>query len=274
MKKLFTLLISLLLLSVFTVNIHANEIKVIDVPDYLTIEEEQEITDLCNEFILKTNMDCVVYIAYQFDKNVQALADDYFDYNGYGIGEDYDGLIFCVDYGTREYTISTCGSKTIDTFTDYAQEEYMYSYIGSYLSDGDLVNACKTFVRQAYYVYSNYDYFHTSNNNYNYQDNTPMSVIERIRVSTIFGGIGSLIVSLVYLLIKKGQLKTTAKKYEAHQYLKDTDMDYLRNGEIYLYTNTHRRKIERDNDSHHSSHSSTHISSSGRSHGGTGGHKF
>lgn len=274
MKKLLTLLLSLLLVSVFTNKCYANEIKVIDEPDYLTTEEEIEITNLCNEFISKTNMDCIVYIAYQFDKDVQSLADDYFDYNGYGIGEDYDGLIFCVDYGTREYTISTCGSNTINTFTDYAQEEYMYSYIGSYLSDGDLVNACKTFVKQAYYVYSNYDYFHNSDNNYNDYQATPMTTSQRIRISIIFGGIGSLIVSLVYLLIKKGQLKTTRKKYEAHQYLKDTDMNYLRNGEIYLFTNTHRRKIERDNDNHHSSHSSTHFSSSGRSHGGTGGHKF
>ena len=249
--------------------------ELIDEPDYLTQEEEIEITNLCNEFIKRTSMDCVVYIAYQFDKDVQALADDYFDYNGYGIGENYDGLIFCVDYGTREYTISTCGSKTIDTFTDYAQEEYMYSYIGSYLSDGDLAGACETFVKQAYYVYSNYDYFHnnSNNNNYNHDNYSPMSTSKRISSSLIIGLIGGLIVSLIYLLIKKNQLKTTGLKYEAHQYLKDTDVNYLRNGEIYLFTNTHKRRIERDNDNH-SSHSSVHISSSGRSHGGTGGHKF
>ena len=40
----------------------------------------------------------------------QAAADDFYDYNGYGYGENYDGILFYIADYERKYQFSTCGS--------------------------------------------------------------------------------------------------------------------------------------------------------------------
>lgn len=50
-------------------------------------------------------------------------ADDFYDYNGYGYGEEGDGIIFLISMEERKWQISTCGFG-ITAFTD-AGQEYM-----------------------------------------------------------------------------------------------------------------------------------------------------
>ena len=40
-------------------------------------------------------------------KTAEAYADDYYDYNGYGYGENDDGLLLLISMGEREWAIST-----------------------------------------------------------------------------------------------------------------------------------------------------------------------
>ena len=40
-------------------------------------------------------------------KTAEAYADDYYDYNGYGYGENDDGLLLLVSMGEREWAITT-----------------------------------------------------------------------------------------------------------------------------------------------------------------------
>ena len=42
-------------------------------------------------------------------KTAEAYADDYYDYNGYGYGENDDGLLLLISMGEREWAISTYG---------------------------------------------------------------------------------------------------------------------------------------------------------------------
>ncbi|MDO4198625.1 MAG: TPM domain-containing protein [Erysipelotrichaceae bacterium] len=277
MKKIFILLLSLLLVGFTSFNVFANDVKVTDDPDYLSQAEEDELTRLCNEFIQYTGMDCVIYIAYQNSTDVTNLADDFYDYNGYGIGTDNEGIILCIDYGTREYTITTCGPKTIDTYTDYALDNYMYPDIGNCLSNGDTYGACTKFIEQALSVYRNYDYFHQPDAQPVVQEQT---LLEKLTPVFSFGGIGAAISTMISYFTKRGQLRSTGEKQTARNYVTDARMNYARSGDIHLYTNVLRRRIERNHDNSHggggapSSHSSVHISSSGVSHGGGGGHKF
>lgn len=44
-------------------------------------------------------------------------ADDFFDYNGYGVGADFDGVLMLIDFQNRMVWISTSG-RAIDILTD------------------------------------------------------------------------------------------------------------------------------------------------------------
>ena len=55
-------------------------------------------------------------------KTVEAYADDYYDYNGYGYGENDDGLLLLISMGEREWAISTYGYSHTTAFTDAGLE--------------------------------------------------------------------------------------------------------------------------------------------------------
>ena len=50
-------------------------------------------------------------------KTATEYADDAFDYDGYGLGEDKAGILFLVDMGDRNWATSTHG-YAITAFTD------------------------------------------------------------------------------------------------------------------------------------------------------------
>lgn len=51
-------------------------------------------------------------------KTAQAYADDYYDYNGYGYGENDDGILLLISMGERKWAISTYGYCHLTAFTD------------------------------------------------------------------------------------------------------------------------------------------------------------
>ena len=50
-------------------------------------------------------------------KSSRAYADDYFDYNDYGVGSEYSGILFLIDYDNGEMWLSTTG-EAIRYLTD------------------------------------------------------------------------------------------------------------------------------------------------------------
>ena len=88
-------------------------------------------------------------------KTAEAYADDYYDYNGYGYGENDDGLLLLISMGEREWAISTYGYSHTTAFTD-AGLEYIRGEFQSKLSSGEYAKAfncfadqCDDFLRQA-----------------------------------------------------------------------------------------------------------------------------
>ncbi len=61
-------------------------------------------------------------------KDINSYADDYFDENGYGIGSQYDGALFILDYIGREMAISTSGYG-ITVFTDYGIDYVLMNWL-------------------------------------------------------------------------------------------------------------------------------------------------
>ena len=276
MKKILVLLLSLCLLTLCSHTLFANDVKVIDEPDYLSDFEEEELAQKCREFTQYTNMDCVIYIADRPGADLVSLTEDYYDLNGYGVGPGNEGIILCINYGEREFMMSAAGERAIDTFTNFAKEAYIMAEVEEYLAEGDLYRACEGFVEQSLSVYRNYDYFHQPDEPVQPEPVREKSLMEKLTPALSFGGIGGALASLISYFSKRGQLKSVHEKFTAGNYVTNARMNMARSGDVYLYTNVLRRKINTDNggSSRPSSHSSVHTSSSGVKHSNSSVHKF
>ena len=51
----------------------------------------------------------VVTVASLDGKTAESYADDYFDFNGYGLGQDRDGILLLLSMEDRDWAISTHG---------------------------------------------------------------------------------------------------------------------------------------------------------------------
>ena len=271
MKKILTIL-CLLLISLFSFPLYANDNKVIDEYDCLSDDEIENLNNQIKSIIDEAGFDVVVYIAYQDNEDITALADDCFDYNDYGLGSDRDGIILCINYYYRDYTITTRGSSTISLFSD-STLDYIYDDVTPCLSNDNVLGAINNFLYDVKEIANNPV---SPNDPYDYEP-SKINSNERLYQTLLVGLGGASIISLVVFFILRGQLKTQGIKTQANNYMKDSNLNIFRSGEIFLYKTSHTERIPRnDNNNHHhgGSGSSIHISSSGASHGGGGSHHF
>ncbi|MBE6659176.1 MAG: TPM domain-containing protein, partial [Ruminococcaceae bacterium] len=187
-------------------------------------------------------------------------ADDFYDYNGYGYGENRDGLILIVVMDTRDWWISTRGTA-ITAFTD-AGIDYIGNQITPYLAEGDYHGAftafadqCKTFMVQA----KTGDPFDTHNLPKE-PFNTGMALVIAV--------VGGLVIGLLYTGKLKGQLTSVQAQRAASGYVKQNSLNVTNSRDFFLYRNVTRTEKADDADD---GGSSTHTSSSGATHGGGGG---
>lgn len=275
MKKKITsilvVLLSCLMLSIpiFAINASADEKlpRLVDKAELLTDGEKAYLIDRLDEVSEAHKCDIVVVTVDSIgDSTSTAYADDFFDYNGYGYGDSYDGILLLISMEERDWAISTTG-KAIQVFTD-AGLSYIESKFKPPLSDGDyaksfnvFVDCCEDFLIEA-------------------EKGTPYDVDHRpfemppwycVPFSIIFG----FFFAYIIVNILKAGLKTVRKQPMATEYMRDGSIRIINQRDNYLYNNVHR--VRRDTSTHSSGGSrsrggsSTHRSSSGRSHGGSSG---
>lgn len=120
--------------------------KVIDNAELLTDEEEAELTGLINTIVTQYQIDVVLVTETQRQEaDVQAEADMLFDSNGYGIGEKKDGVLFLVDMGAGEWSISTHGD-VINLLSDYDMNALGQNAAQSYFSNGQFGAGFKSYL--------------------------------------------------------------------------------------------------------------------------------
>ena len=195
------------------------------------------------------------------DYTPMEYADDFYDYNGYGYGENRDGLILIIVMDTSDWWISTRGSA-IPTFTD-AGIDYIGEQIVPYLSDGDYYGAFSRFAEQcvAYIDQANAgDPYDTHN-----LPKDPFNAVTALVIAVVIG----FIIGKIYTGSLKGQLKTVQAQRAAANYVKNGSLNVTNSRDFFLYRNV--SKVARETSSSRSGGSSTHTSSSGTSHGGGGG---
>ena len=193
------------------------------------------------------------------DSSVPDFADDFYDYNGYGMGEDYDGILLLISMEERDWYISTFGYG-IYAFTDWGID-YIGEQIVDDLSSGWYENAftgfaelCNTFIAGAR-AGQPYD-------SYNYKE--PYSVFGSLVISLVVG----LVVAFIAVSVMKGKLKGARLQSAASSYIKQGSLELEVCRDSFLYRNVIRTVRQ---SSSNGGGSNTHRSSSGRSHGGGGG---
>ena len=236
--------------------------RVVDMADLLDNSEEAALLSMLDEISNRQELDVVVVTVNTLDgKTPMDYADDFYDYNGYGFGENRDGVLLLVSMEDRDRWISTSGYG-ITVFTD-AGIEYISEKFLPDLSDGNYADAfttyaelCDEFITQA----RTGEPYDTNN-----LPKEPFNVFSSLLISLAVG----ILVSLIVTGKMKGKLKTVRMQPAAEEYVRKGSMLVTESSDLFLYSHVDRRAKSKDDDS--GGGSSTHTSSSGSSHGGGGG---
>ena len=235
----------------------------VDDADLLTDSEEEELETQLDEISERQQLDVAVVTVNSLDgKTAEAYADDFYDYNGYGYGDDNSGILLLISMEDRDWHMTTCGFG-ITAFTD-AGMDYMQEQFVSYLSDGEYMEAfqkyatlCDDFITQAD-TGEPYD-----SNNMPHEPLSPFWIFAALLLGFI--------IAFIMASGKKSKLKSVKKQVAAKQYTKKGSLTLTRNTDQFINRVVTSRRIERDDDSSSGGGSSVHTSSSGTSHGGSGG---
>lgn len=237
--------------------------RLVDEAEILEDYEETELLGILDEISTRQQFDVVIFTVYSLGNNTpRAYADDYYDYNGYGIGEERDGAILVLSMEERDWYVSTRGFG-ITVITD-AGLEYMSEKFLPYFSEGDYSGGFKVFATEC-------DRYIDAA-----KSGSPIDVGNLPKEPYNFGG--SLIVSLIigfiiaFIVAKsmKSKLTTVRKNNMAVDYVVPGSFNLVDQRDIFLYNNVTRTARPKETSSS-SGGSSTHTSSSGATHGGGGG---
>ena len=251
---------------VFSENVYASEEantqRLADFADLLDADQKEELEVKLDQISENYDCDVVVDIEESIDgMDPTAYADDFFDYNDYGMGNDKSGILFMLTMSERKWAISTHG-EAISIFTD-AGQEYITDNIVSYFSDGDyyegftqFADLCEKFIVQA-----------QSGEPYD-TGNLPEEEIP-FYISFLIALVIGFVIALIVSLVMRSGMKTVHMKPDAADYMKKNSLNLTRCGDMFLYNQVSRTAKPKEDSS--GGGSSTHTSSSGETHGGSGG---
>lgn len=250
------------------VNAADDKTRIVDWADLLSDSEEAELSDKLDEISERQQVDVAVVTVNSLEgASAMEYADDFFDYNGYGLGAGQDGILFLISMEERDWYISTAGFG-ITAVTD-AGREYMAEKFLPYLSEGEYAQAFGVFADQCD------DYIRQAKTGMPYDvDNIPTEPFSHIG-ALIIGVIAGFIIALIATGFMRLDLHSVYSQPAADSYMKKNSLRLTREYELFLYKNVTRTKKPKESNSSNnrpsSGGSATHTSSSGRTHGGGGG---
>ncbi len=239
--------------------------KVVDDANLFTESEKEELTSKINELVSEYDTDFVIYTtnsSYGFEHNV--LAADFYQFNGYGIGDDYNGsvLMICMQSDDRGWYTAASGScrSYYDSDNINAIDDGIYPD----MADGNYYFAMLTYIDEIDELYST-----------GFVGDTQISEgDDSISFSLICSAIAGIIVGAIVVLVMRSSMKKVKIATEANSYLVNGSVKLHNSRDYYLHTTVSR--VKRSDNNHGgggSSHSGSFSSSGGRSFSG-GGRSF
>lgn len=183
----------------------------------------------------------IVTVAASGTEDMNRYVEDLYREDNYGAGSDRSGVLLLVCMDPRQYRIR-CEGFAADAIT-LDDSERISDWIQPELSSGDYVAAFETFTEECEYYLNGYI------NGY------PFDPLGTLMIAVPIG----LLISLVVVLILKGQLKSVRQQRGAVGYVKPGSMQLTFQNDLFLYRNVTRTKIQTS-------------SGSGSSGGGRSGH--
>lgn len=158
-KKTFAALIMTIMmigLMVFPAMADSHPDRVVDNAGLLSDSEYSKLTEKLDDISEEYNVDVCVVTVDSFDESdVTAAADDFYDYNGYGLGDDDSGVMLYISIGSRDWAISTKGTA-ISIFSD-SDISNIGDAIKSDLHDGNYYEAFSAYADEAYDLKKDYN---------------------------------------------------------------------------------------------------------------------
>ena len=264
MKKLFALIICIFLVSSFAVSAE-NKQSVVDNDDLFSSNEEKELQNTISAISEKYNFDIVILT---FDdlggKDIKTFTADYFMDNGYGTGNQRDGLIFSVykgrDTSVREFASLGHGCGEEATGAYFYESLFDSSSVVDKLSDDDFYDAVCEYLELADTFLAAYAKG-TPYNSYNneYEDpgflNTGYSLTQLL-VGALIVIVISIILAFMYVTNLKNKMNTARAAGYAYDYVRPGSFNLTRSNDFFIYSTLTSVRIKSDNSSSHSGGSS------------------
>lgn len=119
----------------------------VDDAGLFTDKEKNDLIKKLDSIRNEYHFDIVIHTTNTFNgKSAMEYADDYYDYNGYGYGENHDGCILVINMDSRDWWLSTSGYG-ITALTD-SKIDNLGDYFVPKLTSGDYYDSMVTFLNQ------------------------------------------------------------------------------------------------------------------------------
>ncbi len=237
---------------------------VTDEVGYLTQDEINALNSYLEQVRNEYGMDVVVYIEQSAGSdNVLYRADDIYDYRGYGVGENRDGIMMYISMYPRKYTFSTCG-EGIRVFNDAAIER-LTEVTGEYLRADDYYDAVAAYAEEAYSMLT----AAANGEVYGYGEGAADDYAKPVAWG--LAGIIPLIVAALTTHARGKGMNTAQYNNSAANYVSGS-LNLTTSNDLFLYSSITR--TPRMQNTANSGGSTTHMSSSGEMHGGGGGGSY
>lgn len=234
--------------------------RLIDNAAILNDSEKSSLSSKLNSISENQKCDIVVLTTDTLGgKTTSSYADDFYDYNNYGIGENKDGVLLLVNMEEHDWYISTCGFG-ITAFTD-AGIEYIGKEIKPYLKKEQYSKALETYADlcDKFITQAKTGEPYTKKN----LPKKPFRIALEIIISISVG----IAIGFIVAGVMKSQLKTVNNKTHAADYVNKNSLNITKSNEMFIFSRITRSAKPKEGNSG----SSTHQSSSGTNHGGGGG---
>jgi len=231
--------------------------RVVDNANLLNPQEKENLKAVISSVASMYNFDLVIVTENDIGgASPMTYADDFFDYKGYGLGQNRDGCLFLLVTGSRDYCFSTSGSgEKIYTSTALSK---LKDDIVKLLKNGSYYGAFQAFLLDSKEFLAlnarggrTYNFFHR----WNY-------------VSVLVAWLLSLLIGFMVVQSWKKKMNTALPQTQAAAYVVPGSLAFNVKTETFLYSIVN--KSARSNDNSHGG-GGSHTGSSGRSHGGGGG---
>jgi len=228
--------------------------RVVDNAGLLSEGNKERLQTLIAALSSAYNMDLIIVTERSIEASPVSYAADFFDNNGYGIGENRDGCLLLNVTGTRDIHVSTSGrairilndtarKKVLDDVAKNLQANNYYGAYNSFLANWEEFLILESKGR-------NFNVFHKNN---------------------VFIIIGIWVVALAFAFFMiqswKKEMNTALGQTQAAAYIVPGSLSFAEKKDRFLYSTVTKIKREKDATSLVGG---IHTSSSGRKHGGGG----